>query len=413
MKRMIALDMLRGYALVCIMVDHIPNSVLRSTTLGNFAVFDAAELFVLLSGFLVGLVWQTVEAKQGRRAAQWRFARRAFEVWRALVIGGVILALLSAGLLALGMKHTAIWNQYAVWVIDNPLGYLGTLATMWLQPNLLDVLAVYVVLIASAPVLVPILLRWPVVFGLASLTIWWFAPGLNKLIPNHRNDGLLFDPFGWQMLFYTGTAMALFRTRFMPVLLRYRHLLTVISIGMFTFGAAIVIAVEFGDSALVVRNGLKQVYGVIDKWHLDGTRYLAIVAASWLVAVPLSNLMERIAASRLGVGLQQIGRGGLWSFVACVFLSVIGDALQQNPPDQVLLRRLAVDVLVILALWWLSVLWLKHGAPRKKNSVAKAPTTANPATDDRRQEKAANTDLHSARQPGQSRYSAQQHLLGH
>lgn len=413
MKRMIALDMLRGYALVCIMVDHIPNSVLRNTTLGNFAVFDAAELFVLLSGFLVGLVWQTVEAKQGRKAAQWRFTRRAFEVWRALVIGGVILALLSAGLLALGMKHTAIWNQYAVWVIDNPLGYLGTLATMWLQPNLLDVLAVYVILIASAPVLVPILLRWPVVFGLASVITWWFAPELNKMIPNHSNDGLLFDPFGWQMLFYTGAAMALFRDRFMPVLLRYRHLMTVISIGMFTFGAAIVIAVKFGESALLVRNGLKQVYGVIDKWHLDGTRYLAIVAASWLVAVPLSNLMERMAASRLGVGLQQIGRGGLWSFVACVFLSVIGDALQQNPPDQVLLRKLTVDVFAILMLWWLSVLWLRHGASHKKKHVAKAPTAERPAPDDRPGENAANRDLRFAGRPSQTHYSARQHMLNH
>ncbi|RNF35242.1 OpgC domain-containing protein [Paracoccus methylarcula] len=371
MKRIIALDMLRGYALVCIMVDHMPRSVLRETTLGNFAVFDAAELFVLLSGFLVGLVWKTVEEKQGRRAAQWRFTRRAFEVWRALVIGGIVMALLSAGLLAMGMKHTAIWNQYAIWVIENPLGYLGTLATMWLQPNLLDVLAVYVVLIASAPLLVPVLLRWPLLFAAASLITWWFAPEFNKMIPNHRGNGLLFNPFGWQMLFYTGTAMALFRHRFMPVLLRHRHLLTALSIGMFTFGAAIVIAVKFGETALPVREALKQVYGVIVKWHLDGTRYLAILAASWLIAVPLSNPMERLAASRPGVALQQIGRGGLWSFVMCVLLSVIGDALQQNPPDQFFLRKLGIDFLVVLALWSLSVLWLTYGAPRQKAPHAK------------------------------------------
>uniref|UniRef100_UPI00289A02FA OpgC domain-containing protein n=1 Tax=Paracoccus sp. TaxID=267 RepID=UPI00289A02FA len=57
MKRIAALDMLRGYALVCIMLDHMPISALRQVTLTNFVVFDAAELFVLLSGFLVGLVW--------------------------------------------------------------------------------------------------------------------------------------------------------------------------------------------------------------------------------------------------------------------------------------------------------------------------------------------------------------------
>ena len=57
MNRIAALDMLRGYALVCIMLDHMPIGVLRNVTLSNFAVFDAAELFVLLSGFLVGMVW--------------------------------------------------------------------------------------------------------------------------------------------------------------------------------------------------------------------------------------------------------------------------------------------------------------------------------------------------------------------
>lgn len=366
MKRIIALDMLRGYALVCIMIDHMPTSALRKVTLGNFSIFDAAELFVLLSGFLVGLVWQTVEDKHGRPAARWRFARRAFEVWRALLIGGVIMALLSAGLLEIGMNHTAVWDQYAVWVLENPLGYLGMLATMWMQPNLLDVLAVYVVLIASAPLLVPVLLRWPLLFSAGSLVMWWFAPDLNEMIPNHRDEGMLFNPFGWQMLFYTGTAMALFRHRFMPVLLPYKHLLTALSAGMFIFGATIVIAVNFGEAALPLRNALKQVHGGIDKWPLDGTRYLGILAASWLVAVPLGNLMERLAATRPGIALQQIGRGGLWSFIICVLLSILGDAYQLNPADQGILRKLGIDILTVLALWWLAAMWLTYGAPRQK-----------------------------------------------
>lgn len=364
MRRLISLDMLRGYALVCIMLDHMPISVLRNATLANFSVFDAAELFVLLSGFLIGLVWLSVEEKQGRPVARRRFAWRAFEVWRALVLGGLIMALLSAGLLALDMQHTAIWHQYAVWVLENPLGYIGVLASMWLQPNLLDVLAVYVLLIASAPLLVPVLKRAPFSFAVGSVVLWWFAPALNMLIPNHRGGGLLFNPFGWQMLFYSGVAMGLFRARFMPVLRRHNRLLTTVSVVMFVFGAAIVIGVKFGDAALPLRNALKMVYGVIDKWPLDGTRYLAIMAASWLVAVPLAGVSERLADTVIGRALQQIGRGGLWSFIICVMLSVLGDAFQMNPAGQDMWRRLAVDLWVMLALWWLSVMWLCFGAPR-------------------------------------------------
>ena len=370
MKRMISLDALRGYALVCIMLDHMPASALREVTLANFVVFDAAELFVLLSGFLIGLVWLNVEEKQGRGVAQRRFVRRAFEVWRALVIGGVLLALLSAALLAFDMRHTAVWNQYAIWVLENPLGYVGTLMTMWMQPNLLDVLAVYVLLIASTPLLVPAMLRWPLVFGLCSVVLWWFAPVLNAMIPNQTGSGFLFNPFGWQMLFFTGVAMSLFRKQYMPVLLRHRLVVSLISWGVFLFGALLGTAVQFGQAGLPLRNALRPLYGHIDKWPLDGTRYLAIVAASWLVAVPLAGIIERIAASRPGNALQQIGRGGLWSFIICVLLSILGDALQINPPDQPILRRLIVDLWVVIALWGLAIIWLEYGAPWQRTRKA-------------------------------------------
>ena len=145
----------------------MPIGVLRNVTLSNFAVFDAAELFVLLSGFLVGMVWVKVEARHGRWTAQKRFLKRAVQVWLALVIGAVLLALFSSLLFALHLNHTAVWFQYSRWIFEHPLGYLATVGLMWMQPNLMDVLALYVLLIATAPVTVPFLLRYP----LAALTV--------------------------------------------------------------------------------------------------------------------------------------------------------------------------------------------------------------------------------------------------
>ena len=374
MNRLIALDLLRGYALVSIMVNHMPISAMRQVTLPNFSIFDASEMFVLLSGFLVGIVWRAVEAREGRRTAQRRFGRRAFEVWRAMIVGAVLMALLSAALLALDRPHTAIWNQYAVWILDNPLGFAGTVATFWVQPNIIDVLALYVILIALSLLVVPLMLRAPWAVAVASVLLWWYAPALNGMVPNHRVEGgFLFNPFGWQMLFFTGVAMGLFRERIMATLWPWRHLLTVLALGMFAFGSAIVIGAKIGEPALAFRQALKLVYGSIDKWSLDGTRYLAIVSAAWLVAVPFARPMEWLAATRLGVALQQIGRGGLLAFVACVLLSVLGDALQMTPADQTIWRRLAVDLWACLALWWIAALWLQHGAPwQRARKAAKA-----------------------------------------
>lgn len=364
MNRIITLDMLRGYALVSIMVNHMPVSVMRLTTLPNFSIFDASEMFVLLSGFLVGMVWRGVEARNGRRVAQRRFLRRAFEVWRAMVVGALMMGLLSAGLWAMDLPHTAIWDRYAVWSVENPLLYMAQVGSFWLQPNIIDVLAVYVVLIALTPVVVPAMLRAFWICAAVSLALWWFAPALNQMIPNHREDGgFLFNPFGWQLLFYTGTALGLYRERIMAALWPYRHAVTVLAAGMFIFGSTIVIASRVGEAALPLRRALMTVYGSIDKWNLDGTRYLAILSAAWLISVPLARPAEWFSATRVGVALQQIGKGGLFAFIACVLLSVLGDAFQVTPPDQPWVARLAVDLWVCVTLWWVSARWLEYGAP--------------------------------------------------
>lgn len=362
MKRIAALDMLRGYALVCIMLDHMPMGVLRNVTLANFTVFDAAELFVLLSGFLVGMVWVKVEAKQGRGAAQWRFLKRAYQVWLALLIGAVLLALFSHVLFWLKINHTAVWFQYSRWIVDNPAGYIATVALMWMQPNLLDVLALYVVLIITVPVTVPFLLRMPFLAMGVSVAVWFFAAPLNSLVPNQRPGGLLFNPFGWQLLFFIGIALGAFRAQIMPVLKRYSRLLTLLSIGVLLFGLAIIVAWRLGEPAKPFAALLKLVYGEMDKWSLDGLRLMAIMSASWLVAVPLARYFEWMANTTLGRDLAEIGRGGLWSFIACVLLSIWGDALDMMAPKDLagFGLRLAIDIWVIVALWVAAALWLRR-----------------------------------------------------
>ena len=363
MNRIAALDMLRGYALVCIMLDHMPIGVLRNVTLSNFAVFDAAELFVLLSGFLVGMVWVKVEARHGRWTAQKRFLKRAVQVWLALIIGAVLLALFSSLLFALHMNHTAVWFQYSRWIFEHPLGYLATVGLMWMQPNLMDVLALYVLLIATAPVTVPFLLRYPLAALTVSAAIWFFAEPLNALVPNQRPvPGLLFNPFGWQLLFFVGVAMGAFRSQIMPILLRWRGLITAAAVGILLFSLAIVTAWKIGEPAKQVTQFLRIFHGPIDKWSLDGLRLIAILAASWMVAVPLARPFAWMASTRLGEASAEIGRGGLFSFVVCVLLSIWGDALDMTAPEgwAGFAVRIGIDIWVMVALWAAAATWMRR-----------------------------------------------------
>lgn len=359
MTRIRFLDMLRGLALVCIMLDHMPIGVARNFTISSFFLFDAAELFVLLSGFLVGLVWVRLRAQGGTRAAQRRFARRAFEIWRALVIGAVVMAAVSALLLRAGLPHTAVWTEYGNMLFHNPLRYIWDVGRLWMQPNLLDVLALYVLMMAAVPLVLPAMERWP--WGVAAVLclIWMAAVPLNMMIPNQRPGGLgfLFNPFGWQALFFAGAGMAVYRDEVMATLAPYRRAMTVLAWGVLIFGWAVLIGWRVGEPLQPLRDTLWLVHGTIDKWSLDEARFLSILAASWIVATQGAPVLDRLAGTRAGAALSIIGRGGLVSFIACVLLSVIGDsAMMQLPDRDSLIGRLAVDLVTIVALWAVAVL---------------------------------------------------------
>lgn len=374
MKRIAALDMLRGYALAAIMVDHMPDGVLRHVTLANFAVFDAAELFVLLSGFLVGLVWLTVERKDGRRAAQRRFLRRAFQVWLALVIGGILLALVSRFLFAAGMPHTAVWSEYARWIVDFPVGYVVTLGVLWMQPNLLDVLALYVIVLAFTPITVPLMLRWPWAFAAGAIALWAVSLPLNQMLPNQRggSGGMLFNPFAWQLLFHTGVAIGLFRERFMPVLRRHATALNIFAAIYVIFGLAMAQLWRYGPELKQVFYMLRDLVGSVDKWSLDWVRYVGILVAAWLVAAPLARPMAWLADTVIGRALAVIGRGGLVTFVACVMLSVIGDALMTRPGGAGTGFRIAVELWTLGVLWLVGMIEARRSAGRKQAARLKA-----------------------------------------
>jgi len=213
------------------------------------------------------------------------------------------------------------------------------------------------------PVTVPFMLRWPWLAMAVSVVVWIFALPLNALIPNQRpGPGLLFNPFGWQMLFFAGVAMGAFRERIMPVLRRHSALLTWVSVGVLLFGLTIVIAWKIGAPAKPVSQFLRQITGGIDKWSLDFMRFTAILAASWIVAVPLARPFAWMAATAPGEALAEIGRGGLFSFIACVMLSIWGDALDMSAPAGPLnfWLRLAIDLWLVVAFWTISAVWMRR-----------------------------------------------------
>lgn len=56
--RIDGIDFWRGFALLTVFIDHMPDNVFQHVTQKNFGFSDAAELFVFLSGASVSLAYR-------------------------------------------------------------------------------------------------------------------------------------------------------------------------------------------------------------------------------------------------------------------------------------------------------------------------------------------------------------------
>ena len=149
--RLPLVDVLRGYALICIMLDHNHMSALSSATLARFSFFDAAELFVLLAGFLVGLLWEKLEASQGPAAACRRFLKRTGELYQSYFVTALLVSALAALLMVFGLKQGVVWPGFGERLVETPHEFIAKTASFWSPPNLADILTIYVVLLATTP----------------------------------------------------------------------------------------------------------------------------------------------------------------------------------------------------------------------------------------------------------------------
>src|SRR5262249_44505700 len=96
-RRVDAIDFWRGFALLTIFIDHMPDNIFQHITLRNFGLSDAAELFVFLSGASVALAYGTRFFRGETWAAVRAVFRRAFTLyWVQVLTSLLIIGLLAA-----------------------------------------------------------------------------------------------------------------------------------------------------------------------------------------------------------------------------------------------------------------------------------------------------------------------------
>ncbi len=207
-KRDFRLDFFRGIALFSIFIDHVDrDSILAQFTLQSVGFSDAAEVFILISGYTAGMVYGHAIERRGLLRAGMRIYHRVWQLYVAHVF--LFMQFMATVAYLVDDLNTSIYAEEfrAADFLKEPGAAVIKALTLQFQPAFMDILPLYIVLLAVLPFVFVGFRLWPAGVLAASLGLWG-AVQLNKSIALAAYPGpdqvWFFNPFGWQALFFLG-----------------------------------------------------------------------------------------------------------------------------------------------------------------------------------------------------------------
>ena len=206
-ERDLRLDFFRGLALFCIFLDHLPNNILAHFTFQSVMFADAAEVFILISGYAAGMVYGRAMARQGFVVAGIRVYQRLWQLYVAhvflfmlyLAVVAYTADALNKSLYAEEFNSTNFLNEPGLALVQALL--------LQFQPAYMDILPLYIVLLAILPLVLVGFRSWPGVIAAVSFALWLAVQFDNRvaLAAYPGPDRVwFFNPFAWQALFVLG-----------------------------------------------------------------------------------------------------------------------------------------------------------------------------------------------------------------
>jgi hypothetical protein len=208
------IDFLRGLAMTCVIVNHTKmTSLLSWFSYERFWVVTAAEVFVVLSGIVLGMVYGRRLARSGWRAVVNGLGSRALTLYVSFV--GVTLSLILLSLWGADVGALARDGERSgIWLLD-PRSMDGSAwADVFLMrsgPWAIEIVGLYVWLVLAA---VPCLLALRFIGWRPLLATSWIAYLVYRIAPTQLTGGefeYVFPILAWQLLFVHGIAIGYHR----------------------------------------------------------------------------------------------------------------------------------------------------------------------------------------------------------
>jgi hypothetical protein len=369
--RDIRLDLFRGLALWFIFVDHIPTNVVSWLTVRNYGFSDATEIFVFISGYTAVIAYARMMEREGWVRAAARIYRRVWQLYVAHILLFVAFSAQIAWVSIARDMPSLIEEMELMGLGENPYQAILQAALLKFRPVNLDVLPLYIVLLAVFPFALPAIVRWP--FGVIAVSLALYAATCryNWNLPAYPDQKVwYFNPMAWQVVFYVGAALAVLG-RELAWLDRFRRPLTVLAVLYLLFAAFIALSWQYNPLERLVPAWVVRHIYPIDKTNIDILRFVHFLALAWVVRllVPADAAFLRW---RIFEPLRRCGEQSLLIFCIGTFLALSGQ-IAVGYFEESLLSQIVVSVAGIAVMCAAAYVaaWFKKGGP---SGPRQAPT---------------------------------------
>jgi hypothetical protein len=354
--------LLLGIANWYLFLDHIPNNAVSLLTLRNFGFAGATDLFVFVGGYAATLVYARMALERGFLVAATRIFKRVWQLYAAYIV----LFVIYVELISYAAARTAapeIINEFNITgFIDHPIRTLIYGLFLQATPRNLDVLQLFIALMAFLPVVLLGLLRLPTITLAASAILYATARLLDWNLASYPDGGWYFNPFCWQLLFVMGGWFGLMSKRYARVIrsMQASPALRVVALLYLLFALAIVCCGNIPVLADVVRGSLVDTFLPNDKENVAPYRIVHFLALTFL----FTQLVPRNWVHLKSLALQpMIKCGEEWLAVFCsgVFLAFAAHFILITGPNSVAMQ-VVVSIAGIVAMTGVAyyVSWSKH-----------------------------------------------------
>ena len=405
------LDFFRGITMFIILIAHTPGNWLTLWIPARFGFSDATEVFVFLSGMASAIAFGAVFRDQGLLMGAARVAFRCWQVyWAHIALFFAIAAtMVFLNDYELGTRDYVGQLNLHPFFKDTMVN-LPALMTLTYVPNYFDILPMYLVVLAMMPIVIglhrlspfaALAFVWVVWIGSNSAVVGQMLDWLNLAVGAETayaksfanllalpaepwsNREWFFNPFGWQLIFYTGFALM---SGWIPAPPINKWLIALaIAVLLFNFALShiairaierdwITLPAE-GNPVIRTRIAMKVWISKTDFGILRYTHFLAIGYLAFILVGPkgvrllpsdgtamLTRLWRRVLAIIMKVGQQSLA-----VFITSMYLArLMGlalDNLGKTYATQTLVNVVGFAVLIAAAYgagWFKSQPWKKR-----------------------------------------------------